>query len=427
MHHGPDTVDYKGRHYPRVFQAPSQFKVALSALGRGETRLDPFSDISRLPRLSLRLTTTERYLRLVLCERIVWYLEHPEEAKRLVRKNSSKNINRDEMQVNRIRLMNVLFSDAIRPILHTRNEPLHKDDMTDGMVSGQKFWSKVANEYNSDNVRYKFIAHANINVPRNLDPSKYSPITFVKAKACTSKLLSEYDGVFQRWKRSGNHEKLVETVARSIDDFIQSKVLLYMHEYASAYPEALTLYVGTLPSEVFHDSMKPPPLVNKIKGKNSVNDGMADYTKMMAQNMEANREGRRTMHMANMEEKRRANYANMIPAMQKFVGDKRKAVHDRQLEFLEAVQEAEYQPGGLKPMPPPKQLKKGQNKHDKWKQHHNPSNITSSQDTCASSIDRLDFTKEDLQAAESLLENTMQKSGLLNNVPDEDIIEATVA
>jgi hypothetical protein len=132
MHHGPDTVDYKGRHYPRVFQAPSQFKVALSALGRGETRLDPFSDISRLPRLSLRLTTTERYLRLVLCERIVWYLEHPEEAKRLVRKNSSKNINRDEMQVNRIRLMNVLFSDAIRPILHTRNEPLHKDDMTDG-------------------------------------------------------------------------------------------------------------------------------------------------------------------------------------------------------------------------------------------------------------------------------------------------------
>jgi hypothetical protein len=107
----------------------------------------------------------------VSCERIVWHLEHPEEAKRLVRKNSSKNINRDELQVNRIRLMNVLFSDAIRPILHTRNEPLHKDDMTDGMVSGQKFWSKIANEYNSDNVRYKFIAHANINVPRNLDPS----------------------------------------------------------------------------------------------------------------------------------------------------------------------------------------------------------------------------------------------------------------
>jgi hypothetical protein len=84
-----------------------------------------------------------------------------------------------------------------------------------------------------------------------------------------------------------------------------------MHEYASAYPEALTLHVGTLPSEVFHDSMKPPPLVNKIKGKNSVKDGMADYTKMMTQNMEANREGRRTMHMANLEEKRRASYANM--------------------------------------------------------------------------------------------------------------------
>jgi hypothetical protein len=107
-----------------------------------------------------------------------------------------------------------------------------------------------------------------------------------------------------------------------------------MHEYASAYPEALTLYVGTFPSEEFHDSMTPPSLVNKIKGKNSVNDVMA---KMMAQNMEANREGRRTMHMANLGEKRRANYANMIPAMQKFVGDQRKAVHDRQLEFLETV------------------------------------------------------------------------------------------
>jgi hypothetical protein len=86
-------------------------------------------------------------------------------------------------------------------------------------------------------------------------------------------------------------------------------------------------------------------------------------------------------------------------------------------------------------MPPPKQLKKElkksmkerQNKHDKWKQRHNPGDITSSQDTCASSIDRLDFAKEELQAAESLLENTMQKTGLLNNVPDEDIIEATVA
>ena len=58
----------------------------------------------------------------VLCDRIVWYIENPLEAKKLVRKTSSKTkSNCDPTQVNRIRLINVLFGDAVRPILHTRN------------------------------------------------------------------------------------------------------------------------------------------------------------------------------------------------------------------------------------------------------------------------------------------------------------------
>jgi hypothetical protein len=86
----------------------------------------------------------------VICDRIVWYLDHPKDAEELVKRSqtittaatttSSGNGEDDpRLPINKIRLLNVIFGEAIRPELQNRARTLNKDEMTEGLKTGHDF------------------------------------------------------------------------------------------------------------------------------------------------------------------------------------------------------------------------------------------------------------------------------------------------
>ena len=81
-----------------------------------------------------------------MCTRIIIHKEDPNAAATARTKTKKDD---DEPPVNRIRLINVLFSDEIKPHLSERAAALSKDQMTMGFKNGQVFWEKVLVEYNS--------------------------------------------------------------------------------------------------------------------------------------------------------------------------------------------------------------------------------------------------------------------------------------
>jgi hypothetical protein len=160
--------------------------------------------------------------------------------------------------------------------------------------------------------------------------------------------LNKYDIIIQNWKKSGIHEGMDETVAKSMKDFTNSNVLLYMHEHVVEYQEAFRLYVGDLSDNAFCESL----------------------------------------------------------------GSKSRPA-SKQEGLLKL--ELDFDPDDT---PAPRQRKKetkiAENRrienHRRWKARHPSEDFSSSQDTCASEINRLDIAKQELSQAEDELETAQEEN-----------------
>ncbi|KAG7341945.1 hypothetical protein IV203_007037 [Nitzschia inconspicua] len=147
----------------------------------------------------------------MICDRIVLYLEDTAAATSFKNEPKTTSLKEVETAVNRTRMINVLFGDKVRPQLHTRAKCLTKDELTQGLKTGQEFYELVSIEYNSNKREYGEMAYdyPSIKTP----PSKFSPIDWKKAKIIINKLLKDYEEVFSKWKRSGTNDQDIDDVA----------------------------------------------------------------------------------------------------------------------------------------------------------------------------------------------------------------------
>ena len=110
--------------------------------------------------------------------------------------------------MNRRCLINVLFSDLIRPLLATHGQTFNKDDLTDSLKTDQLLHEQVVLEYNQSNVySYGNNAHPDVETgPNNF--LACGPITQERSLATTKDMTREYKSCHNNWKRSGQHEDL---------------------------------------------------------------------------------------------------------------------------------------------------------------------------------------------------------------------------
>ncbi|KAG7348669.1 hypothetical protein IV203_017374 [Nitzschia inconspicua] len=211
----------------------------------------------------------------MICDRIVLYLEDTAAATSFKNEPKTTSLKEVETAVNRTRMINVLFGDKVRPQLHTRAKCLTKDELTQGLKTGQEFYELVSIEYNSKKREYGEMAYdyPSIKTP----PSKFSPIDWKKAKIIINKLLKDYEEVFSKWKRSGTNDQDIDDVADMVctvpfRKFTPQAVIAYMHEFVVQHPSVFEKAIGHLPDSVFVESitMDVPPLFAKSveqKGK----------------------------------------------------------------------------------------------------------------------------------------------------------------
>jgi hypothetical protein len=165
-----------------------------------------------------------------------------------------------------------------------------------------------------------------------------------------------------------------ETVAKSMKDFTNSNVLLYMHEHVVEYREAIRLYVGYLSDNAVCESLgsKSTPASKPISRKKSNHD--AEYAKIMGQKAKTSIEYIK---------------AKTVSILSAKVDRKRKLVERRIDQFRSAVLELDFDPDDLlAPRQRKKELKNAENRridnHRRWKARHPSEDFSSSQDTCAS-------------------------------------------
>jgi hypothetical protein len=143
-----------------------------------------------------------------MCDRIVKYIEDPVGAKQFETPSTSMT----DGTVNKVRLINVFFGEAIKPKLHERARNLTKDEMTVGFKNGQPCWEDVMKEYN-DKTKYNDIEHEHIGLAPAAHPHLFSPISsWVNYKETYHSMWKDYERYFGNWKKSGTHEEMGEII-----------------------------------------------------------------------------------------------------------------------------------------------------------------------------------------------------------------------
>ena len=191
-----------------------------------------------------------------MCERIELYIDNAEEAKKTALPPDEEAKKDDKSAaINRIRMINVLFCDDIRPHLHERASNLTKDEMTQGFRNGQQFWTMFVDEYNNRE-KHNDIEHEHVMLTGRNHPSNFQPITWQTAKEKFGEIWKDYEYIFSRWKQSGTHMEMETLVVdKAFSCFTKSAVLLYMHEFVAQHPNVFATAVGHLPAEVFMESI----------------------------------------------------------------------------------------------------------------------------------------------------------------------------
>lgn len=163
-------------------------------------------------------------------------------------------------RLSRVRYVNVLFSEGIRPLIANRGKSLNKDELTEGLKTDQVLHEKIAEEYNDKNNKsHGKVAFPSLGDFENCHPSTFSRITWQQSIAVFKKIVKEYEYAFNNWKLSGTHEEMIDNVTTMIEapfsNFAKAGTVLYFHEYVSQYPGFLDKATGALPGDAFSESI----------------------------------------------------------------------------------------------------------------------------------------------------------------------------
>jgi hypothetical protein len=129
-----------------------------------------------------------------MCDCIVKYIEDPVGAKQFETPSTSLT----DPTANNVRLINVLFGEAIKPKLHERGRNLTKDEMTMGFKNCQPFWEDVMKDYNHK-AKYNDIEQEDVGLSPSTHPHLFSPIlSWVEYKETYHSMWKDYEWCFGR-------------------------------------------------------------------------------------------------------------------------------------------------------------------------------------------------------------------------------------
>ena len=211
-------------------------------------------------------------------------LKQPVEAKK----------NRNRNNVNRKRLMNVMFGDKVRPCLLTSGEALTRSDLDNGIKTNEKMYRLIAEEYNNPD-NYNEDQHPQIVTFKTSPELNDKPIVWEQVKKAMADMVKDYEIAHNNFKKSGNHGDFGEANEdKEFDKFIKNnQSLLYLHEMAHLWPHILEKITGKLPEGVFNESIvggtvsKTVGASKKRKKSNNMEDWNRNAEKRLA--MEAQR------------------------------------------------------------------------------------------------------------------------------------------
>lgn len=200
-------------------------------------------------------------------------------------------------QINRLRYINVIFSDECRKMLSLKGESLTKDELTEGIKTDEEMHKKFIMEYNDPDKHNEF-AWPNIREVVDGDPkfgSKQGPILWRQSATALNLLLKDYEYCLQNLRMSGNHKEFgnydPSKPTLPFSNFINNNSsMLYVHEFCHIYPNVLEKATGQLPGTVFTESIQGYDIY--IKGqqlstpgkskRSSSHDILESYQKMYA-------------------------------------------------------------------------------------------------------------------------------------------------
>ena len=180
---------------------------------------------------------------------------------------------KEELPISRIRLLNVLFGDKIRPLLALRGKVLTAAELTEGKKTDSDLFDAIAKEYGStESNSYGQIAYPDLGNFKAHHPSRVSSITAKKIALSFKMLLREYECCFNKWKLSGTHEEMNDNIMKVVvdkpfADFANNQgVMMYFHKFLQLYPDILANAVGKLSADAFSESINGTPTM-KGEGK----------------------------------------------------------------------------------------------------------------------------------------------------------------
>jgi len=189
--------------------------------------------------------------------------------------------------MNRKRYINVMFSDAIVPLLLRRGESLTKEHLQEGIKTDQPLHEAIIKQYNTEGL-HDDDAWPSVGLKGSAE-LKLKPIHWKQSQKTLANLIREYEKCFVNFKKSGNHGDFGEAEQGSpFADFVQNnQSLLYLHQFVYKYPHVLDKITGSLPSQVFSESIqsKDTKRAAKKRKRDSANDGIAESFGAMQQTL----------------------------------------------------------------------------------------------------------------------------------------------
>ena len=144
----------------------------------------------------------------------------------------------------RKRYCNVVFSEAVRPVLSSAGALLGRHQLTAGIKTDEALHKKIASEYNNKD-KYNDDAHPALACKGS--PKYNGPITWQQSCESLKGVVREYEKSCKNWKQSGNHGPF--------SDFTKSNnSLLYVHAFAVENPGIFDRVAGELPGDVAFES-----------------------------------------------------------------------------------------------------------------------------------------------------------------------------
>lgn len=150
--------------------------------------------------------------------------------------------------INRMRYLNVMYSEGIRPRLEEKGKALTKDDLTSGMKQDEGLHRSICREYN-DPSKHNEDCHVAVDMPGDAKLNN-KPIVWQQSKDFMALLAAAYEEVYRKWKQSGQGGPFHPFIKGN-----KMKYLNYLFEFDNQYPGFLDKITGKLTGNVFRESI----------------------------------------------------------------------------------------------------------------------------------------------------------------------------